>query len=146
MDKLKINIPEGKEIDVEKSNLEKGEIYFKDKEKTLEDLIEEWYNISLGNVKWNLLIDDVDSCKIKALIAKILYGTLIRYFNYKRELNITRTFKIFYDRRGDKFFIKENCSNSLWLQDGKYIYTLSDAIKMLKVVEDNKEIFKYVFI
>ena len=123
MDKLKINIPEGKEIDVDKSNLEKGEIYFKDKEKTLEDLIEEWYNISLGNIKLDLLIRNIDSCKVKVLIAKMLYGNLRRYFNYKRELNVNRTFKIFYDRREDKFFIKESGSNSLWLQDSKYIYS-----------------------
>jgi hypothetical protein len=32
MKELKINIPEGKEIDLKKSNLEKGEIFFKNKE------------------------------------------------------------------------------------------------------------------
>ena len=145
-DKLKINIPEGKEIDIKKSSLETGEIYFKDKELTLEDIIEKSYNIHLNGVKCSEAIYDLNSCKGMRLIAKMLYCCLRKYFNYKKVLNVSRTFKVLYNRVGDNFFIKDSISNSNWFADHTYIYNLSDAYKIAQIMEDNKDIFRYLFI
>lgn len=106
---LTINIPEGMEIDLEKSNLAKGIIKFKKKDLTYEDILQA-YTIRYGSIV-------VSSSNIDKLLAISKLMDIAKYYNgdWKPDWN---------NLNYCKYYII--CNNGIYAVDYSYIYIYSN--------------------
>ena len=106
---LTINIPEGMEIDLEKSNLAKGIIKFKKKDLTYEDILQA-YTIRYGSIV-------VSSSNIDKLLANSKLMDIAKYYNgdWKPDWN---------NLNYCKYYII--CNNGIYAVDYSYIYIYSN--------------------
>ena len=106
---LTINIPEGMEIDFEKSNLAKGIIKFKKKDLTYEDILQA-YTIRYGSIV-------VSSSNIDKLLAISKLMDIAKYYNgdWKPDWN---------NLNYCKYYII--CNNGIYAVDYSYIYIYSN--------------------
>lgn len=106
---LTIDIPEGMEIDLEKSNLAKGIVKFKKKDITYEDILQA-YTIQYGSLI-------VSSCHINKLLAVSKLMDIARYYNgdWKPDWN---------NLNDCKYHII--CNNGTYAVDYSYIYIYSN--------------------
>ena len=106
---LTINIPEGMEIDLEKSNLAKGIIKFKKKDLTYEDILQA-YTTRYGSIV-------VSSSNIDKLLAISKLMDIAKYYNgdWKPDWN---------NLNYCKYYII--CNNGIYAVDYSYIYIYSN--------------------
>ena len=106
---LTINIPEGMEKDLEKSNLAKGIIKFKKKDLTYEDILQA-YTIRYGSIV-------VSSSNIDKLLAISKLMDIAKYYNgdWKPDWN---------NLNYCKYYII--CNNGIYAVDYSYIYIYSN--------------------
>ena len=123
---LTINIPEGMEIDLEKSNLAKGIIKFKKKDLTYEDILQA-YTIRYGSIV-------VSSSNIDKLLAISKLLDIAKYYNGDWKPNwrsLTESkYYIYYSTRSNIYGVSNTSST-------KYINIYFRLYKNAKAVIDN---------
>ena len=144
MDKLEIDIPIGKEIDIEKSDFSTGIIYLKNKCNTLEDIIYSVTNMTIDDII-NLLTYNIDKTINNKIIVYTLLSIVASYLNKTRRGDCIHKYYINYDG-SILVVIDDQFHNDLFMVS-PYFNCYKLAIEAIKLFEDyDKSLLKQLFI